>query len=403
MLTLHPLLRRLGIVVALAAVLAGTFFGGVWVDQSYPEFVPAIGGQQRAQLNRASVDTALRVIQAHYYDPRLNYTGLSQGSVQGMVQSLHDPYTQYLSPAQYRQQQDLYASRHTGVIGIYVVFSSGRPVVSGVLPGSPAHQAGMHRGDLILAIDGYDTSGMTSERASALIRGPAGSTVTLRLDRRGQQVTIRVERSNFTSPTVQSARLDGGVLYLRIYQFASSTQREFDDQLRAGLPGARGVVLDLRDNGGGYVSAATAVISRFVASGEAFETRGRDGVQRTQVDGNHPAASVPLVVLVNGNSASASEIVAGSLQAHHRARLVGAKSFGKGSVQVDYPLPDGGDLHLTIEHWYLPNGHTIEHAGLTPDMPVALAGSNDMFDVVEAQSGYASDAQLNAALRLLTG
>src|SRR5205085_3291876 len=137
-------------------------------------------------------------------------------------------------------------------------------------------------------------------------------------------------------------RLESGVLYLRVYQFGDTTERDFDAQLSAGLSGARGVVLDLRDNGGGFVASATAVISRFVESGEAFEERERDGgVQRTNVDGNHPAASVPLVVLVNSNSASAAEIVAGALQARGRGRLVGAKTFGKGSVQVDYQLADG--------------------------------------------------------------
>ncbi len=218
----------------------------------------------------------------------------------------------------------------------------------------------------------------------------------------GQELDVTVDREDFKSPTVQSVRLSGDVLYLRIYQFGDATQKEFDAQLQAGLPGARGVVLDLRDNGGGYVSAAAAVISRFVSSGEAFEQRSRDGeVDRTDVDGDHPATQVPLVVLVNQNSASASEIVAGSLQARGRARLVGTKTFGKGSVQIDYRLDNGGDLHLTVAHWYLPNGKTIDKQGLTPDTTVALPDRQQMYDVVQPGRGHAGDTQLDQALEML--
>jgi carboxyl-terminal processing protease len=397
------LVRRIGVGVVALVLIAAAFFGGVYADQNYPELLPVIGGAAHGRFDQGSVNAAARTIQAHYYDPKVDATRLSQGSIQGMVQSLGDPYTQYLTPAQYKQQQNLYASRHTGVIGIYVTFAGQRPVISGVIPGSPAQRAGLHHGDVIVSIDGKDTTNMTSEQASGLIRGKAGSSVTLEIQRDGEMVSVPVKREDFTSPSVQSTRLEGGILYIRIYQFAENTQKEFDQQLGSGLPGAKGVVLDLRDNGGGFVSAAAAVISRFVASGEAFETHDRDGVQRTDVAGNHPAANVPLVVLVNGNTASASEIVAGSLEAHHRARLVGVKTFGKGSVQVDYPMPDGGDLHLTIQHWFLPGNKSIDHVGITPDLAVALPAPGDMFDVVEAKAGHASDTQLNEALRLLGG
>jgi carboxyl-terminal processing protease len=289
------------------------------------------------------------------------------------------------------------------MIGIYVNFLNGYPVVGGVLPGSPALQAGLQTDDVIVGIDGKSTHGLTPDQTSALIRGPAGTTVAM-VVRHGADAperAVTVHRENFQSPTVQSLRM-GDVLYVRIYQFGDSTQQEFDTQLTAGLPGVKGIVLDLRDNGGGFVSAAAAVISRFVSSGEAFEQRGRDGeVDRTIVDGNHPAAQVPLVVLVNENTASASEIVSGSLQAHDRAKLVGAKTFGKGSVQVDYQLSNGGDLHLTIAHWYLPNGKTIDKTGLTPDVAVALPSRQQMFDVVQPSRGHAGDTQLNEALTLL--
>jgi len=394
-------------VLALSALLfvVAVFAAGVYVDQSYPEYVPLLQvGSLRGQADRGTTDQALRLIEAHYYNSQVDSGKLSSTGVKAMVQSLGDPYSQYLAPSEYRQQQDQYAARHEGMIGIVVDFSGGYPVISGVLPSSPALKAGLQTDDVIVRIDGADAQGLTQDRASTLIRGPSGTPVTLHVRRADGERDVQVVRANFQSPTVESLRMEGDLLYLRVYQFGETTQREFDSELRAGLPGAKGVILDLRNNGGGFVDAATTVISRFVASGEAFEQHGRGGaVDRTNVDGDHPAGNLPLVVLVNGNSASASEIVAGSLQARGRARLVGLKTYGKGSVQVDYQLANGGDLHLTVAHWFLPNGRSIDRQGLTPDVPVPLAQPRDMFDVVQPARGHAADAQLNRALQLVAG
>ena len=398
-----PLRRGLLGLGALVVLLAA-FIAGIYVDQSYPGYVPVLrlGAPPRAQLDRATTDQALRVIQANYYDPHVNYAKLSSGSVRGIVQALGDPYTQYLSPDEYRAQLDQYAGKHSGMVGIVVNFKDGYPVVSGVLPNSPALNAGLKTDDIIVRINGTDTRNLSQDQTATLIRGPAGTTVTLRVSRSGTLLDIPVTRANFQSPTVQSVRLEDGALYMRIYQFGETTQTEFDDQLRAGLPGAKAVVLDLRDDGGGFVDKARAVISRFVSTGEAFEQRGRDGqVEKTYVDGNHPAGSVPLAVLVNENTASASEIVSGALQARSRAQLVGTKTFGKGSVQMDYQLSDGGDLHLTVAHWFLPNGQSIDKQGLTPNVAVSLPDKQSMFDPVLPARGHAADAQLNRALALV--
>ncbi len=400
------LLRRGLLGLSGLVLLLAVFTAGISVDQSFPEYVPLLraGSPPQSQVDRATTDQALRVIQAHYYDSRLDYGKLSAGTVKGMVQALNDPYSSYLSPEEYRSQQDQYAGRHAGMIGIFVNYVNGYPVVGGVLPNSPALRAGLLTDDVILSVGGRDTHGLTQDQTSALIRGAAGTAVAMRV-RNGDSGPVRdvtVVREDFQSPMVQSLRLDGDILYLRIYQFGDATQREFDAQLKAGLPGAKGAILDLRDNGGGFVGAATAVISRFVPNGEAFEQRSRDGqVDRTNVDGDDPASHVPLVVLVNENSASASEIVSGSLQARGRARLVGTKTFGKGSVQVDYQLENGGDLHLTVAHWYLPGRRSIDKVGLTPDVPVTLPDKQGMFDVVQPARGHAADAQLNRALNLL--
>jgi len=203
-------------------------------------------------------------------------------------------------------------------------------------------------------------------------------------------------------PSVRSTQIADHILYVRIYQFSTTTTTELQAALKAGLEGSKGVVLDLREDPGGFISEADHVISEFVASGETFELRDRNGtVERHTVSGEHLATSVALVALVDANSASAAEIVAGSLQVHNRAKLVGTVTFGKGSVQQDFPLSDGADIHLTVKRWYLPNGQTIDKKGLVPDVAVVLANASDEFNVQDPSQGYAKDTQLNAALSVL--
>ncbi|HUZ90253.1 MAG TPA: S41 family peptidase [Candidatus Acidoferrales bacterium] len=401
-----PTVRRW--VTISVAVLAGVviaFGSGVWADQSLPQYIPTLfqPAPSRGGLNTGELSQAVRVIEANYYDPSLNYSHLTEGSINGLVQALGDRFTRYLDPAEYRSLRDSLAGRQTGVIGAYVAFENGRPVISGLLPSSPALAAGLHAGDVVVTIDGQDTLNMSADAARSLISGSPGTTVKLVVLRGTQSLDLTISRQNFSSPTVASSMLEGSVLYIRVYEFGNSTQAEFAAALKQSLPGATAMVLDLRDNGGGLVSAATAMISQFVSSGEAFELRGRSGNQVVNVKGSPQAAKIPLVVLVNGNTASASEIVSGSLQRHGRAKLVGVKTFGKGSVQQDFTLGSGGDLHLTVEHWFLPGGISVDQRGLNPDTSVELARPADMFDVVEPSLGYTRDAQLEAALKVLAG
>ena len=395
--------RRLAASLGVLVLVVIALGAGAWADQNYPEYVPVLGGGSRAQLDEAAQQQALRVIEANYWNQHLNANQLSNGSINGMVDSLGDPYTRYLTPAQYRAEQQSYQGAHQAAIGVYLVFENGRPVITGVLPNSPAQKAGVEAGDVILEIDGRDTNGLNADQTSAMIDGAPQSQVKLQVRRGTGSLALTVQRGNFVSPTVVSTKLPGNILYVRIYEFGDTTAQEFRRQLKAGLP-ARGVILDLREDGGGYVSAAVSVVSQFVQQGEVFSIRGRSGSSTTDVSGNPLAPSIPLAILVDGNTASASEIVSGSLQAHGRATLVGVKTFGKGSVQVDFPLSNGGDLHLTVEHWYLPNGKSVDKGvGLQPNQRVSLPLPQDMYDVATPQRGGAMDPELQAAQRLLGG
>ncbi|TMD96437.1 MAG: S41 family peptidase [Chloroflexi bacterium] len=387
---------------AVTLVLVIGFLAGVWVDQAYPEWVPYVGHRSESRIDLTEVQHAARLIQADYVDSNVDTKKLSQGSVQGLVSSLGDPYSLYFDPDQYKRLQESYQGRYTG-IGIYLSFSSAYPLITGTVAGSPAALAGLKAGDQIQKVGDRDVKGITPDQATALIQGPEGTSVTLTILRGVQTLTFAITRAQIQVPTVRSATIGNRVLYVRIYQFGAQTSTEFSKALKDGLPGSAGMILDLRSDPGGYISAADDVISQFVTSGETFETHGRAGVDRHQVGSQHSAPTVPLVVLVDANSASAAEIVAGSLQVHQRARLVGTTTFGKGSVQEDFELGDGSDLHLTVERWYLPNGVTIDHKGLTPDLKVTLASAGDAYDVAQPSLGYAKDTQLNTALTLLPG
>ena len=387
---------------AFALVLAVGFVAGLWVDQAYPDWVPYLGHRSVQRIDLTQVQEAARLIQADYVDGSVNTKKLSQASVQGLVSGLGDPYTQYFDPDQYKRLQESYSGRYTG-IGVYLSFTSGYPLITGTVPGSPAALAGVKGGDQITKIGDKDAKGITPDQATALIQGLEGTRVTLTILRGAETLTFTITRAQIQVPTVRSAMVGDRILYVRIYQFGSETATEFASALKNGLPGSVGMVLDLRSDPGGFISAADDVISQFVTDGETFETRGRSGVDRHEVGSTHAAPKVPLVVLVDASSASAAEIVAGSLQVHQRAKLVGTKTFGKGSVQQDFVLSDGSDIHLTVERWYLPNGVTVDHKGLTPDVSVTLANSADAYDVVQPSVGYAKDTQLQAALALLPG
>jgi carboxyl-terminal processing protease len=392
---------RLGGAFLVVALIG--FVSGLYVDQAFPgsPYLPYLAHHSVGRIDTTELQQAIQVIQANYVDRNLDATKLSHGTVQGLVAALGDPFSTYYDPVAYKRLQDSLQGQYSGV-GIYLTFGAGYPVIAGTLPDSPAAKAGLQAGDQIVKVGDTDMKGATGDQATAAIQGPNGSKVVLTILRGTTTFPVTITRAEITVPSVRSAIIGNQVLYLRIYQFGGNTSTEFAKALADGLKGAKGVVLDLRDDPGGYISAADDVISQFVTSGETFELRDRDGnVERHDATGQHEAPTVPLVVLVNGNSASASEITAGSLQVHHRGKLIGTTTYGKGSVQLDFPLNDGSDLHLTIKRWYLPNGVTIDHKGLTPDITVTLASPDNEYDVTKPSQGFAKDTQLNAALKAL--
>jgi carboxyl-terminal processing protease len=244
-------------------------------------------------------------------------------------------------------------------------------------PGQPADKAGIKAGDLVIAVDGRSIVGYSVYEAIALIRGPAGSSVKLTIMRKGEATPLElsVTRAKITIPLVQSKMLDGNIAYVSLSNFSSpNASSELESAIQDLLDQKpKGLILDLRDNPGGLLQQSLEVADIFLDGGVIASEKDRDGNGQTfRATPQGAAQDISLVVLVNGGSASASEIVAGALQDRDRAKLIGETTFGKGSVQLPHQLSDGSELRVTIAHWFTPNDRQIDGKGLTPDIAVPM-------------------------------
>ncbi len=308
------------------------------------------------------------------FDGNIDTQKQSEGATQGMVAALGDPYTTYLTAAQSKALSDDLNGQLSG-IGVEVGVKNGKLTVIAPIDGTPAAKAGLRSGDIIAEVDGVDSSTLTLDEAVNKIRGAKDTKVKLTLVR-GNEAPREVEitRDNITVASVTTEVRDGNVGYIRIRRFAEDT----NDLVAAAAvqfqaAGVKGIVLDVRDNPGGYLESAVGVSSQFVSSGTVVEERSKHNENRklTAVPGGK-FTDTPVVVLTNGGSASASEITAGALHDAGRATLVGEKTFGKGSVQQVIDLKDGAQLKVTVAHWYTPKGINIGKAGIKPDVEVKL-------------------------------
>lgn len=346
-----------------------------------------------------------RVMQHRYARKDLSADDAFNGAAKGLVHLFlegryGDAFSTYFTPDELRQQNERLAGQFGG-IGANIEIKDGKLLVTSVLANNPAARAGIRGGDIVTRIEGTDVAGLTVDAAVGRIHGPSGSHVHLAVLRGTQTLQFDLVRANIVVPSVRSKTIVSGVLYVRIYEFGEHTADDFDKALRDGIAARDSmIVLDLRRNPGGFVDKADTVISEFVSSGQSVVLVGRDGTREEhKVSGQGVAFSQKLVVLVDEGTASASEIVAGAFKDHHRAAaLVGKKTFGKGLVEEDFRLRNGGDVHLTIAYWYTPSGHSIQGNGITPDVDVGLAAADDMYEVDVPSSDPRKDAQLQAAL-----
>ena len=303
---------------------------------------------------------------------------LIEAAIRGMLSSL-DPHSSYLSPDNFDEMQ-VQTKGEFGGLGIEVTMEEGFVKVVSPIDDTPAFRAGIQAGDIITHLDGEPVLGLTLGDAVEKMRGPVGTDITLTVVREGaeQPLDIAITRDIITIQSVRW-RIEDEVGYIRVTSFNEQTEAGLIDaleSLKADLGDQmQGIVLDLRNNPGGLLDQAIAVADIFLDKGEIVSTRGRrpDSTQRFNARPGDLADGVPVVVLINGGSASASEIVAGALQDHRRAIILGEKSFGKGSVQTIIPLPGHGAMRLTTARYYTPSGISIQAKGITPDIIVAAA------------------------------
>ena len=418
-------MRRLGLITAtVAAVLAFSLRQDIGV----------------AAPNSSEAYKELNLFGEVFEDVRAGYAGkvdddqLIESAINGMLTSL-DPHSNYLNTKNFDDMK-VQTRGEFGGLGIEVSMENGLVKVVSPIDDTPAARAGLKPGDLITQLDGQPIQGMTLPQAVEKMRGPINSDIRLTIQRKGRDpFDVKLTRATIRIQSVRSHLVGDDIGYIRITSFNEQTDVGLSNAMKYIKQQAgnklRGIVLDLRNNPGGLLDQAVAVSGDFIDKGEIVSTRGRsaDDAQRYDAHSGDIAAGLPMAVLINGGSASASEIVAGALQDHHRAILLGTRSFGKGSVQTIIPLPGHGAMRLTTARYYTPSGRSIQAKGIEPDIIVEAAKietppnkkgvkvaaasdakTDDLGDDDDASSsvdptimGTAADYQLTRAVDMLRG
>lgn len=318
-------------------------------------------------------------------------------AINAMAKAVDDRYTQFFTPAEFKAFNEALDPARIGGIGVMIQpdTATGFVRITYVLPGTPAERAGLEVGDLVTAVNGTPTKGLTVDGVSSMLRGKAGTIVAVTVERSDASSVVSITRADVQPPTVIYKMLSDGIGYVWVMAFGRSTPNEFDTAIaRLNEAGAKALVLDLRNDGGGYVDSALDISSRFIANKALLTVEERGRHDTTIHADDDPSIALPLTVLVNQYTASASEITAGALQDDGIAMLIGARTFGKGVMQTLTPLPDGAAIKITTAHYLTPNHRDINLRGIDPDIAVEEPRDSRFGDVNR-------DAQLNAAIVFL--
>lgn len=363
------------ILLPVTAFLAG-YFTNDYVRYLRGLDTPIAMAAENEELNLALFTEAWDLIEAHYIGNLPEDNQLSYAAIRGSLASLDDPYTVFVEPIDH-EQEGISLRGNFGGIGAYIQRNeAGEPILIPI-PGNPAEAAGILEGDILLAIDGAPvTAEMTTEEIAQTIRGEKGTEVTLTVQHPGEDepTDVVIERGDILVPSVISRILpdNQAIGYIQLSRFSGESAGEMEEALNELLDeGAEQIILDLRGNGGGLLDAAVSIADQFIAEGALMIQESKtDGERVYEATAETVAGDVPLLVLVDGGTASAAEILAGALQDYDRAELLGNTTFGKGSVQLVFTLSDGSSIHVTSARWLTPEGNQIDRQGLTPDIIV---------------------------------
>lgn len=341
---------------------------------------------------------AWNLLKEEYYGELPDAQKMPRAAIRGVLSTLDDKNTGLIEPEISKIINQDSSGSFEGIGATVRVNEDNKLEIVRPFSAQPADKAGVKAGDIVIAVDGRSIEGFSVYEAVAVIRGPAETKVKLTIVRAGdpKPFDITVTRAKITIPIVQSKMLEGNIAYVSLFDFSTLATDQLNGEIQTLLAQKpKGLILDLRDNPGGYLQQAIQVADIFLDAGVIATEKDKNGDGETFRSGPKGIAQdIPLVVLVNGGSASASEIVAGALQDRGRAKLIGETTFGKGSVQLPHSLSDGSELRVTVAHWFTPNGRQIHGKGLTPDVVVALTED-------DAQAGR--DPQLDRAVQFLLG
>ncbi|HOT25464.1 MAG TPA: S41 family peptidase [Anaerolineaceae bacterium] len=417
-------LRTILLTLLVLVLISGAFMGGLIAGNALPvRLLPSGQGTQAANTEVPAQQTTAEgaavctdytssstpeelkqtfapfwetwsLLHESFVDQPLDDVALMRGAISGMLAATGDKHTTYMDPTEFEQANASMEGEYEG-IGAWVDTTGEYVQIISPMKGSPAEAAGLRANDIVIAVDGEDQTGVPGDLVLKKILGPAGEAVTLTIRRGEETLEFTIIRAKITVPVVDYRMLDNNIAYLALYSFndqATSQLRAALKELMAQKPA--GLIFDLRDNGGGYLSTAIDVVSEFIPSGVVMYEEYGDGTRDayTAKRGGR-ATEIPLVVLVNEGTASASEITAGAIQDLGRGKLVGVRTYGKGSVQNWIPLTtEKGGVRITIARWLTPKGTQISDIGLTPDLIV---------EMTEEDYAQGRDPQLDAAVQLL--
>lgn len=395
---LHSCLRLIVVALLVTLITSMAFLAGF---AARPSLTP---GPTAASVEPASSEEgafrvfweAWHILEHDFYGDLPDAQEMTYSAIRGVVDGLDDKYTAFLEPRIASIIREDMSGAFDGIGAVVNMNKDGKLEIVQTLEGKPAARAGLRPGDIVLAVDDTVIEKMTVFDAVALIRGPAGSIARLTIKRQGLEESFVVEivRQRIEIPIVESRMLDDDIAYLKLFEFSAEATSKLRTDLQSLLAEEpRGLIFDLRNNPGGLLDVAIEVGSQFVGEGSILVEKLKDGQDR-----HYPArrgglaTDIPLVVLVNGGTASASEIVAGAIQDTSRGILIGEKTFGKGSVQLSHNLSDSSELRVTSAYWFTPKGRAIHEEGLTPDIQV---------DITEEDIEADRDPQLQRAIEYL--
>ena len=406
-------------------LLAGSFSGGLVVGWLLPERASAAAavptpGNTTAQSETGAVPDAgssantptdleelfkpfwetWNIVQDQYVDQPVDEEAMMRGAIDGMLQSLGDPHTSYMDPDQYKQANMPMDGEYEG-IGAWVDTTGDYVKIVSPMPDSPAEKAGLKANDIIVKVNGEDMTGIDGNLVLREILGPAGTDVTLSIQRESleEPFDVTITRAKIVMPSVTGEMIEGDIAYIQLYTFGEKTTDELSDSLETLMAqNPKGLILDLRNNGGGYLNTAIEVVSQFIGNGVVMYEEYGDGRQKSfQALSGGLATEIPMVVLVNEGTASASEITAGAIQDYARGQLVGVTTYGKGSVQNWIPLQDEkGAVRVTIARWLTPKERQINGVGLVPDVEVKIS-DEDIANEVDPQLAKAVEILKSAS------